>query len=373
MSDLVIFNNIPWKPPIKSKLLKPPTLQMTLKYSGDDLDDMTKKQRDAFDKAFKKFDSDFNKLGVDKMKEVQSAVEWTEERILEKQPKERQAVVDTANKMLQSAFKTFQGQIQALADKHYADALAASYKAMKMKLKKSKAKCIIKIVVISLLILTATGLSIAATVATGGAAAPLVIGVVLAGLKGAHSVYKTCSSNWASASNQIKQIQKDVGQLSKANSSWQKLQEVAAVDPKAASKVSKLKVKLNGMMVDIDKSVGQLDKYIFEVGESLKKQNAELQKVADEIAKSNDPKAIKQATSVRLNITKAQQSLRDMENVQKEAKAAKDEWDKKMSLGSIGKIEAPLKKLAGAAPLLMEIGKGLKTVGDAAKKLAKAA
>ncbi len=89
MTNLVIFNDVEWKPPIRSELLKPPVVKLSVRFPGTDLEDMTDKHRKSFDKHFKGFDTKFDALGKAKIKEIQEAVDHTEKRLREKQTKER--------------------------------------------------------------------------------------------------------------------------------------------------------------------------------------------------------------------------------------------------------------------------------------------
>ena len=184
MGQIHVFNKLKWKPPIATKLLKMPELELNLSYPDDDIKTMPGKQKDVFDKTFKSsFDSKFQTLSSAKIKEVQDAVKWTEDKIPDKKTeKEKEEVVETANKLLKQAFTVWQQQVEKLCDDCVQKAFEESIKVMKMKLVKAKLKSICKIVVISLLILTAAGLAIAATVVTGGALAPIVIGAIVTGL-----------------------------------------------------------------------------------------------------------------------------------------------------------------------------------------------
>src|ERR1700683_2987889 len=123
MARGVIFSKLPWKPPIKATMLKPPELQLNLSFPYEAIDKVVKDQsKPDFGKGFdKKFDEIFNAkfqaMSTERMKKVQEAVDWTEARIPQKNTvEERQKVVDTANALLRQAFDVWQSEIQKLCD-----------------------------------------------------------------------------------------------------------------------------------------------------------------------------------------------------------------------------------------------------------------
>jgi hypothetical protein len=194
MANVFIFNSLPWNPPVisKKKFLTAPKLTLNVSWSDEDVREMPAKQKTIFTTAFNQlFDTRFNKLGNDRIKAIQDAMDATEAQIESKPTKEaREEVVATANKMLEKAFITFQDEIEALCAACYKEAFEKSLKEMKQKLVKAKAKAVAKIVIVSLLILTAAALAIAASVASGGAAAPLILGAIVTGGSALWKVYK---------------------------------------------------------------------------------------------------------------------------------------------------------------------------------------
>ncbi len=387
MANFIVFNKVEWKPPIRSKLLTAPKLKLDVSFSDHDLKEMVGKQRAAFDKSFKAFDAKFYKLASEKIKAVQAAVDWTEERIVKKATKKaREEVLNTANKLLAQGFKTFESEIRTLARKCYEDAITQSCKAMKLKMTKAKAKCIAKISIIVLLTLTAAGLAlvaagvgVAASVATGGAAVPVIAGAVLAGLgmvatgAGAlYSSYKTAATGWANSKNQIKIISKDIDTLNKATGKLEELKALATTgSPGKLAKYQKFGAAITGKMVTLDKHVGQLDKYIFTVSKEIKKQNDEMNKLIVKINKSGDKKLQNQANKLSADLMKSIGSLSKMGNVRIEAQQAQKVWESKQTL-SLGKLEGTIQELVKAAPFLIAVGKGVKEVGTQAKAVVKA-
>jgi len=371
MGSFVVFNNVDWVPPVQSKFLTPPKLKIAVSFPDNDLKEMVDKQRKTFDAEFKKFDADFHKLGTAKIKAVQEAIKWTEERIAQKGSKEeKQEVVATANKMLEQAFKVFQGEIQTLAQKHYDGAVEKSIKVMKGKLTKAHAKAIVKIIIVAGLTLTAAGLAIAASVATGGLLVPLIIGAIVAGASALASAYKTVKDGWSSAENQIKTIEKDIATLKEATKKLVELKRLGTADPKKLDVVKKFAANITGKTVELDKHVGQLDKYIFQVSQGLKKQTEDLTKMTDSINKSGNDALKAKANALMRDIMLAVGSLRAMEDVQQAAAAANAEWKSNQTM-ELGKFETALKKIASATPFLIAVGTGAKAVYDGASSLKK--
>ncbi len=374
MTNLVIFNDVEWKPPIKSELLKPPVVKLSVRFPGTDLDEMTGKHRKSFDKHFKSFDTKFDALGKSKIKEIQEAVSDTEQRLREKKTKQPpEQVVETANKLLAQAFKVFEQQIQKLAQDCYEDALAQACAEMKLRLVKARAKAVAKIVVISLLILTAAALTIAASAVTGGAAAPIVIAAILTGGAALWKVYKEVRGGWANATNQIKQIQKDIAELEEATKTLKSIGEKQKALGEAAlsDKLKAAKTLLSGKLDGLDKHVGQLDKFVFEAREQLKAQQADLALVLQKARDSGDPGLVKKADALELAIKESMTALSGMKDVQTEAAKVRAEFAAQ-KLPELGALDRLVQRVHEAGPYLKKVADGVKEVIDLAQKLSAA-
>ncbi len=374
MTSLVIFNDVEWKPPIKSELLKAPLVKLSVSFPGSDLDEMTDKHRKSFDKHFKGFDAKFDALGKSKIKEIQEAVSDTEQRLREKKTKQTpEQVVETANKLLAQAFKVFEQQIQKLAQDCYEEALAKAYADMKMRLVKARAKAVAKIVVISLLILTAAALTIAASAVTGGAATPIIIGAVLTGGAALWKVYKEVRGGWANATNQIKQIQKNIAELEEATKSLKSIGEKQRTLGEAAlsDKLKAAKTLLSGKLDGLDKHVGQLDKFVFEAREQLKSQQADLALVLAKARESGDTGLVKKADTLELAIKDSMTALSGMKDVQTEAAKVRAEFAAQ-KLPELGALDRLVQRVHEAGPYLKKVADGVKEVIDLAQKLSAA-
>lgn len=369
MTDLVVLNNLPWTPPVASKLLKMPELKIDVRFADSDLKEMGDKQRQSFDQEFKKFDAEFHKLGTAKIKAVQDAVKWTEERILKKEPKERQNVVDTANQLLKQAFATFQNEIATLAQKWYDAALAKSQKVMKLRMTKAKAKAISKIVVLALLVLTTAGLTIAAAVVTGGAAVPLALGAIATGAKALYSIYGTYQKHWVTAEGQIKVIQGDIATLQKNTDVLQKyrLREAAAPDSTSIKgQVKKVVASVDGSINGLDKHVGQLEKFVFATRTGLKEQQKTLAQIKPEADK--DPKLKLTVVKTEESISSSQKQLEKMSEIVTQARTVRDAWSKEQKVIDLGRLGPLLNELSSAGGYVSEVGNGIKALLKAVGK-----
>lgn len=371
MPDLVVFNDVEWKPPIRCELLTPPVVKLSLKFPGSDLEDMTDKHRKAFDRHFKAFDAKFDALGKSKIKEIQEAVAETEQRVREKKTKETpEQVVSTANKLLEQAFAVFEQQIRELAQECYEAALEKAYKEMKMRLVKARAKAAAKIVVISLLILTAAGLAIAASVVTGGAAAPVIIGAIVTGGAALWKVYKEVNGGWASAANQIKLIETDLADLRKATEALRIIGEKQKTlgETALADKLKAAKTLLSGKLDGLDQHVGQLDKFVFEAREKLKAQQAELAEVVKKARDTGDASLVKKADALEWSIQESHTALGGMASVQTEAAKVREAFAAQ-TLPELGALDRLVQKVKEAGPFLKKVADGVKQVVDLAQKL----
>ncbi len=366
MGTIFVFNKLKWKPPIASKMLTTPELELNLAYPDDEIAPMPGKQRTVFDTKFKaSFDSKFNAMSAARMKQIQDAVKWTEERLTGKSEKEMKETVDTANKMLKQGFDAWQNEIATLCDQCVTSAFEESIKAMKLKLTKAKIKSIAKIVLIGGLILTAAALAIAASVVTGGALAPLILAAIGTGGAALWKAYKVYDSEWATSSNKIKEIEGDIKKLQTAIDAYKKTEKSYAGK---LDKVKAFKETLLAPVSDIDKHVGQLDKFIFELQGSLKEQKdklLELQKQSQGAKSSEVDTAIK--TSIG-NIDKATDQLKAIADCRGAAAQMKTDYAAQ-KLPDYGKLNAVVAKLGSCSTNVQSVGSSISTCISSLKKI----
>ncbi len=367
MGTIFIFNKLPWKPPIASKVLTAPVLELNLSYPDDQIKDMPGKQKTVFDTKFKAlFDSKFNAMSQARMKQVQDAVTATE-KILQakKDEKELKETVDTANKMLKQAFEVWQNEIASLCDQCVNAAYEESVKVMKMKLVKAQIKSIAKIVLVAGLILTAAGLAIAASVVTGGALAPLVLGALATGGAALWKAYKVYDSEWATSSNKIKEIETDIASLKKAIEAYKKTEKTYGGK---LDKVKAFKETIFAPVTDIDKHVGQLDKFIFELQGSLKEQKEKLlglQKQAQDSKSAEVDAAVKTCIG---NIDKATDQLKAITEAKSSVVEIKTAYAAQ-KIPDYGKLNAVVVKLQGSSSTVQSVGSSISSCITSLKKI----
>jgi hypothetical protein len=364
---ITVFNKLKWTPPVTAKLLRPPEVELNLAYPDDSIKTMPAKQKTIFDAKFKGyFDAKFNSMTQARMKQIQDAIKWTEERIQTKPTEaEKQEVVGTANQLLKQAFDTWQGEMQKVCDECVTKAYEDSVKAMKMKLIKAQIKSVAKIILIAGLVLTAAGLAIAASVATGGALAPLILGAIATGAGALYKAYKVYDSEWASSSNKIKEIQTDIKNLESAIKAYQKAEKSYAG---VADKAKAFKAALLAPVTDIDKHVGQLDKYIFDMRTSLKEQQTNLAELADKATDSKSPEVISAVKTCQANIEKAADGLNDIEECKKSVLEIKTAYAAQ-KIPDYGKLNGVVARLGGNSSNVSQVGTSLKSAFSSLKKI----
>ncbi len=337
---------------------------VNLSYPDEHIAPMPGKQRTIFDAKFKgSFDAKFHALSTAKMKQVQDAVKWTEERIPNKQTKEEKLeVVETANKLLKQAFDVWQSEMAKLCDECVLKAYEESVKAMKMKLAKAQFKSICKIVLIAALILTAAGLAIAVAVASHGALAPLIIGAIATGASALYKAYKVYDSEWANSSNKIKEIESDIKNLQAAVEKYKVVEAGGGKVDKAKAFVAALQAPVDAL----DKHVGQLDKYIFEMQQKLKEQNAKLDEMQKKAANSNEvAEAVK---TCKVAILKAQQSLTKITEAGAAAAEVKKAY-KAQKVPEFGKLSTVINFASSNSTTISNVGTAISSCFTSLKKL----
>lgn len=331
MGEFVIFNDIPWKPPLvsKEKFFTIPELKMNLRFPDDKLKDMPKKQRDIFDAEFKKnFDNKFYPLSNKCFAKLQTYIDGAEKKIKAETGKITKSILDgfakMANGVLEEGCKIWVKEITALCEDAFAKSIEASEKAMKLKITKAKAKAIAKIVVIAAIILTVAAISIAASVVTMGAApvAAVVLGAIVTGVTALKTTADKGKKNWANVTNGIKQVEADVKNLQKSLEAFKKLKESGGAADKLKSAVAAAKTSIG----DLDKDVGKLDKWIFELRETVNKQGAELKTLTASAAKANNAKLTADIKKAEEKVKKTNDVLAQVAKIQQEAEKIKADF-----------------------------------------------
>ena len=157
--------------------------------------EFTKKMKEWRTEQQKKFDEAI-KWTVDNYKKKKEAA--TKAKELDKFTKEMEQFTETTNKLLQQGIDTMLSQVKTTANDMVKKAIEAVNKKLKRKILLKKVAAVAKIIVYSGIILAAAALSIAATVLTAGAAAPLIVGVIAAAVPAVKKIADTANKAWPS-------------------------------------------------------------------------------------------------------------------------------------------------------------------------------
>jgi hypothetical protein len=336
---------------------------LNLSYSDEELAPMPGKQRKEFDARFKSsFDAEFQKRSALWMKRIQEAIADTESRIAGKAEKEMKEAVATANQLLRQAFETWQADMAKLCEACVVSAYEASVAKMQRKLVKAKIKAACKIVLIAGLALTAAALTIAASVVSGGALAPLVVGAIVTGAGALYKAYQVYDKNWASAANKIKEIEADIQRLKSAVQTYKKTETSYSG---ALQRAQAFKATLSTPVADIEKHVGQLDKYIFEMQSTIKAQKTKLDELAREAGSEKVNAAVRKCVAQLEKASDQLKAIADCKAAAAEMKAAYAA----QKLPDYGKLNSVVAAWNGASTVVSQVGTSVKTCLDLLKKL----
>jgi len=215
------------------------------------------------------------------------------------------------------------------------------------------------------LILTAAGLAIAATVVTGGALAPIVLGALVTGGTALYKVYKLYDGEWATASNKIKEIQGDITKLEAAIKAYKKTETLYAG---ASDKLNAFKAALTAPVSDIDKHVGQLDKFIFDLRNNLKEQNAKCVELEAKIKAASSPEAEASLKAAKASLAKADDTLKAIDEIKSSAAAIKQQYAA-AKVPDFGKLNSVVAKLNSNSGTVSQVGSAMKTCFTSLKKI----
>jgi hypothetical protein len=381
-----------WKVPVicRKKYLTQPEIAVSVKVGADDIKGMPDKQYKAFDASFEKqFTPQFQKMSNGWFADMQKTIDTTENAIegLKKDkkgtPESRKKfitdLVTKANQGLMAKCKMWTDMVAKLAQKAYEAAFEAALKAMQMKVIKAKAKMIAKVALFVALTLTAAAVTIALSVVSLGAGAALAP-VVIAGIMTAGKALL------GSGSEILKSYDVLQSTIASVEAAAKKLQASTAASIKAmqitAGKLDKASAAYKMLSADtgaLDKSVGQLDKFIAVANASTKKNLLELQKLADQLAAAKDKpqadKLEKQALEIKKSFNEAAENLGAIAEIKKTAQEAKDAFNK-LDPGAInkalGKLAPLVTKVKAAKALISKYAPMLKTIVSGSIDITKA-
>jgi len=293
MADtLVVFNDIKdWQAPLisRKKYLTVPKLNLNLKQQLPG--DVEKKQKGILEKAYAAlFDKAFTALSNAHFQKIQQVMDTLEAALdkLKAAPGVTQQKIEEQvakiNAELKNAVNAWKPKVEKLHDECYEKALAKSDSEMKKKVKRAKIKVILVATLIVLVALTAVALAIV----TAGAGTPLIIAIVGGVVTAALAIKKYASefkTAWELCQGKISEIQKEVDASNKVYLELRKLNVKADSAKTVLDKASAFKARITLGSANIDKHVGQLEKFANNFGTKLKAYKADLDKLKAEAAK----------------------------------------------------------------------------------------
>jgi hypothetical protein len=271
--------------------------------------------------------------------------------------------------------------VQKLAQKAYDLAYEASLKLMKLKITKAKAKMIAKVALFVILTLTAAAVTIAVSVVTmgaGAALAPVVVAGILTAGKALLGSGSEILKNYDVLKSTIASVEADAKKLqASADASLKAMQKTAG----KLDKASAFYKALGADVKSLDANVGKLDKFIAVAQGTQKKNFADIQKLADQLAAAKDksPEAAKmekEVLSLQKAFDSASSNLAAIDEIKGVAKEAKDAFNK-IDPGSIakalGRLAPMFTKLKTAQATVSKFAPLIKTIVTGAQKIGKAA
>ena len=287
MADtLVVFNDIKdWQAPLisRKKYLTVPKLNLNLKQQLPG--DVEKKQKGILEKAYAAlFDKAFTAMSNAHFQKIQQVMDTLEAALdkLRAAPGVTQQKIEEQvakiNAELKNAVNAWKPKVEKLHDECYEKALAKSDSEMKKKVKRAKIKVILVATLIVLVALTAVALAIV----TAGAGTPLIIAIVGGVVTAALAIKKYASefkTAWELCQGKISEIQKEVDASNKVYLELRKLNVKADSAKTVLDKASAFKARITLGSANIDKHVGQLEKFANNFGTKLKAYKADLDKL----------------------------------------------------------------------------------------------
>jgi hypothetical protein len=309
----------------KGKYLTGPKadIDYTLTIEADPKTPEGKELQTEVEKSWKVMMQTFRKAQEKKFKDAIAATEKIVEK-KNKTEKELKEFVDTANIMLKKGIEAMQSQVDGVAQEVYKKAVDKVAKKFKKAIRAEKVKAAIKIAIFVGIILTAAAVSIAATVLTGGAAAPLIIAAIITGLGALKKSYDTISTNWPTQQKALKALADSTAALADAIKFEEKKAEDLIVKGKIkkTDKLKTLVTNLGGKKKDVDKNIKLLQNFIGKSRQDVEKLAGMVDAVDKDIVKANALNAptlkndvatlVKTKAIIELKIKRVREDLKGM-------------------------------------------------------------
>lgn len=385
----VVIDVPSWKIPVTAKMtyLKQPEIEVSIKFSTEEVKEMPDKQFKAFEAAFEKlFTPEFRKMSegfftkmqqsMDKIEAAIDKMKTANSQFRGMQGKIEKTVAD-ANESLKRLCDTWSENAREIAKAAYEKAYEASLRAMESKITKAKAKIAVKITLVVLLTLTAAALSIFLGVATIPAGTAIAVVVLTAIKTGSDAIGKSIGEiikNYDAMGKVITAIEKDTLKIKEAN------EAILRASKKTAGNFDKVKAFISYMSSDVEslnKHVGELDKFVAISRDKTIKLIKQLHELADKLADAKKDsreaaKLEKQVLDTQRSIDDTLEALNHIDDVKRaaaEVVAASKKYDAqgtykvmpklRLILNVLKSASAAAKKVSGP---IAEIATGVKTL-----------
>jgi hypothetical protein len=381
MADtLVVFNDIKdWQAPLisRKKYLTVPKLNLNLKQKLPD--DVEKKQKGILEKAYAAlFDKAFTAMSNAHFQKIQQIMDTFETALdkLKAAPGVTQQKIEEQvtkiNAALKDAVNGWKPKVEKLHDECYEKALAKSDAEMKKKVKRAKIKVILVATLIVLVALTAVALAIV----TAGAGTPLIIAIVGGVVTAALAIKKYAGdfkTAWQLCQGKISEIEKEVDASNKVYLELRKLDVKPGAQKSVLDKAQTFKARISLGSANIEKHVGQLEKFANNFSTKLKAYQVELEKLKSEAAKLKQ--AGKSDAEQQVLIEEQNGLIAKMEGRLKavaDIRAAAAEITAKIKTNGVPdypKLRKLCDAVGQATDVIKELFSGISKIGTAAQKL----
>lgn len=366
----------------KGKMFNQPVCKYTLDHVIPDGD--SPEEGKLLKAAYQKLWTDgFEKLAKERAAAIKKAMDDTEKAIAKKPPTDMKVFLETANKLIQQGIDVWrQVEIVKLAEQCLEKVYAAVEAKLKKKMNRDKAKCVMKIVVLVLITLAIAAVSIAATVLTGGALAPIVLVAIGTGVGALIASGKTIKKEYDSYQGFLDKVEKDIAEMQKAMD-YQIKKETAA-KWRALGPKEKIKLAIGGVgpiakslrknLADAEGRMLLTRKHMME---ALGKAN-EAQENFDKMSSHMDPVVKKAALEGNAEVQKSKRALEKFEEKKAAFDKLKTEANAQLALfekngewtgGNVSKLVKFVNDHADTLSFFIDATKGMAT---AVSKLSKA-
>jgi|GEM_PF-3433746 len=309
----------------------------------------------AYHKIFAK---ELKKLSKTRGKEILKAMAATEKSILKKQDMveaEMKKFVEVANSSIKQGLRSFEFELQRLAEACIEKAYALIEKKIKRKLIRKKVVVALKITGLVLITLAAAAIVIAASAVSGGALGVVIAGAIATGIMALVKSGKIINSEMKSYGSHLAKVTADADKIDKAIAYAEKKatkKNFAKLNPKEKAKLLMAKNSAGTHTKSLKKNLETAEAKIYLVQRKLKGEEstiAEATKNADKLKKEGAGPASTELAKLEKQIAAAEyyskafnKDIADFKAAKAAALAALDKLEKtgEWPVGRFGKLFA---------------------------------